>query len=141
MAPSLTRGRVCNSLSALSPVGLKTTFIVPIFETPPTSVAGSRIYIPQGQGIPVIPRSLSVASYDSQGYGGGIRTYVHNYKYICNCDSLIIGKFTSSLYVYFVKKKNRLLYEACCSSNDKAHVSQFHSCVLPSVASSHVDKY
>jgi hypothetical protein len=28
--------------------------------------------------------------------------YAYNYTYICNCDSLIIGKFGSSLY--FVKK-------------------------------------
>jgi hypothetical protein len=36
---------------------------------------GPRIYIPQEQGSPVIPPalgSLFVASYDSQGYGGGI---------------------------------------------------------------------
>jgi hypothetical protein len=38
-----------------------------------------RIYIPQEQGGPVIPTgtgSLFVASYDSQGYTGGIRTRV-----------------------------------------------------------------
>jgi hypothetical protein len=38
---------------------------------------GSRIYIPQEQGGPVIPPalgSLYVVSYDSQGYGGGILT-------------------------------------------------------------------
>jgi hypothetical protein len=39
---------------------------------------GSRIYIPQEQGGPVIPPqalgSLYVASYDSQSYGGGIVT-------------------------------------------------------------------
>jgi hypothetical protein len=28
--------------------------------------------------------------------------YAYNYTYVCNCDSLIIGKFGSSLY--FVKK-------------------------------------
>jgi hypothetical protein len=39
---------------------------------------GPRIYICQEQGGPVYPQalgSLSVASYDSQGYGGGIRTH------------------------------------------------------------------
>jgi hypothetical protein len=42
---------------------------------------GPHIYIPQEQGGPVIPPStlgsLFVASYDSQGYGGGIRTRLH----------------------------------------------------------------
>jgi hypothetical protein len=42
---------------------------------------GPRIYIPQEQGDPKIyPQalgSLFVASYDSQGYGGGIRTGLH----------------------------------------------------------------
>jgi hypothetical protein len=42
--------------------------------------AGSRIYIPQKQGGPVIPQALgflSVASYDSQGYGGSILSRLH----------------------------------------------------------------
>jgi hypothetical protein len=37
-------------------------------------------YIPQEQGGPVIPQELGshfVASYDSQSYGGGIRTRLH----------------------------------------------------------------
>jgi hypothetical protein len=41
---------------------------------------GPRIYIPQKQGGPVTPQalgSLLVASYDSQGYGGGILTHLH----------------------------------------------------------------
>jgi hypothetical protein len=41
---------------------------------------GPRIYIPQGQGGPDIPpalSSLSVVSYVSQGYGGGILTRLH----------------------------------------------------------------
>jgi hypothetical protein len=41
---------------------------------------GPRIYIPQGQGGPVIPPvtgSLFVASYHSQGCGGGIQTCLH----------------------------------------------------------------
>jgi hypothetical protein len=57
-APSLTRGRVCRLqlllvlwlFSGPSPLGLATIFYYPRFET-----------------------SLFVASYDSQGYGGGIR--------------------------------------------------------------------
>jgi hypothetical protein len=39
-----------------------------------------RIYIPQEQGGPVLPPCtgfLFVASYDSLGYGGGIRTCFH----------------------------------------------------------------
>jgi hypothetical protein len=65
--------------------------------------------------------------------------YNYTRTYICKCDSLIIGKFGSSLY--FVKKKNLLLYEARCSSDNTDHVSEFNSSVLPSVKSSNVDKY
>jgi hypothetical protein len=41
---------------------------------------GPRIYIPQEQGGPVIPPGTGfpfVASYDSQGFGGGILTRLH----------------------------------------------------------------
>jgi hypothetical protein len=38
-------------------------------------------------------------------------------------------------------KKNRLLYEARCSPNNKDHVSRFNSSVLPSVTSSNVNEY
>jgi hypothetical protein len=41
---------------------------------------GPRIYIPQEHGSPVISpalSSLSIASYDSQDYGGSIRTRLH----------------------------------------------------------------
>jgi hypothetical protein len=46
---------------------------------------GPRIYITQEQGGPVIPRalrSLFVASYDSQGYGGSILTRLHTGWYV-----------------------------------------------------------
>jgi hypothetical protein len=49
-------------------------------ETPQTWRARSRIYIPQEEDDTVMQpalRSLFVASYDSQGYGGGIRTRFH----------------------------------------------------------------
>jgi hypothetical protein len=38
-------------------------------------------------------------------------------------------------------KENRLLYEACCSSNNQDHVPQFNYSVLPSLTSSNVDRY
>jgi hypothetical protein len=41
---------------------------------------GPRIYLPKEQGGPVIPPGtgfLFVASYDTQGYGGGIRPRLH----------------------------------------------------------------
>jgi hypothetical protein len=62
-APSLTRGRVfciccwptpAHSFSSPSPFGVATIFCCLIFET-----------------------SLFVASYDSQGHGGGIRPHLH----------------------------------------------------------------
>jgi hypothetical protein len=46
---------------------------------------GPHIYIPQEQGGPVIPPGtgfLFFASYDSQGYGGGIRTRLHAGKFL-----------------------------------------------------------
>jgi hypothetical protein len=68
-APSLTRGRVCRltcywlspvqSFSGPSPVGLVALFYCLRFET-----------------------SLFVASYDSQGHGGGIRPRLHTGIYL-----------------------------------------------------------
>jgi hypothetical protein len=84
-APSLTRGRICNLQCNHSIVRVaqnpKPYFTVSS-ETPPTWMARFRIYIPQEQGGPVIllgtgfplRRLLRLASYDSQGYGGGILT-------------------------------------------------------------------
>jgi hypothetical protein len=53
-----------------------TTFYCLRFETPQTGGPGPRIYIPQEQAGPIMSLgtgSLLVASYDSQGYSGGIR--------------------------------------------------------------------
>jgi hypothetical protein len=106
VAPSLTRGRACNLLLLL---GLASA--VPLaYESRETQHhillsqflrflqpggPDLRIYIPQGQGGSVIPLrplgSLSVASYETQSYGGGIlcatrarthaRTHAHTYLY------------------------------------------------------------
>jgi hypothetical protein len=92
VAPSLTRGRVCNLLLLL---GLASAVILwsescgtqdqillsPFLRLPQPGGPGPRIYIPQEQGGPVIPpgtgfllrRLLWLASYDSH-YGGGILT-------------------------------------------------------------------
>jgi hypothetical protein len=82
VAPSLTRGRVCSllyncfwalpeqSLLGRSPAELTAIFYCLIWRLPQPGGSGSRIYIPQEQGGPVIPRalgSLFIASYDSQG--------------------------------------------------------------------------
>jgi hypothetical protein len=51
-----------------------TTFYCLRFETPLTCSLGPLVYILQEQGGPVIPPalgSISIAIYDSQGYGGG----------------------------------------------------------------------
>jgi hypothetical protein len=51
-----------------------------IRDSPHPGGPGPRIYIPQKQGGPDIPQalcSLFVASYDSQGYGGSIRSRLH----------------------------------------------------------------
>jgi hypothetical protein len=59
-----------------SPTGLVTIFTVSDSILQPGG-PGPRIYIPQEQGDPVTHPGTefpSIASYDSQGYGGGIRT-------------------------------------------------------------------
>jgi hypothetical protein len=57
------------------------TFYSLIFQTPPTWRARSLYLYPPAIGwLSYIPRALSslfVASCDSQGYGGGIRTRLH----------------------------------------------------------------
>jgi hypothetical protein len=57
-----------------------TTFYCLRFETPPTWRASSPYLFPQEQGGPVIPPGTGfpfIASYDTQGYGGGIRPRPH----------------------------------------------------------------
>jgi hypothetical protein len=84
--PSLTRGRVCNLLLLLVlasavPRDSRPYFIVLILQTPPTWRAKSLyLYPPRNRVAQLYPRalgSLSVASYDSQGYGGGILSRLH----------------------------------------------------------------
>jgi hypothetical protein len=84
---SLTRRWVCRlqycwsslakSFSCPSPAVLMTTFYCLRFENPKFWGRGHRIYIPQEEGDSVIPQPLGflfLASYDSQGYGGDIRS-------------------------------------------------------------------
>jgi hypothetical protein len=91
MAPSLTRGRVCNlllphSLASAVPLGSEShgtqhhillyQFLrlpnldaqVPVFISPRNRMAHLYSWA---------LGALSVASYDSQGYGGGILTHLH----------------------------------------------------------------
>jgi hypothetical protein len=84
VAPSLTRGRVCNLLSLLvlarqsrsspSPKELKTRFYCPNSWDSP-NLEGQVCISPRNRVAQLYPRtlgSLSVASYDLQGYCGGI---------------------------------------------------------------------
>jgi hypothetical protein len=62
------------------PAGLMTTFYCLRFETLPTGKTRFLYLYPPEQGAPVIPSalgSLFVASYDSQGYIGGILPRLH----------------------------------------------------------------
>jgi hypothetical protein len=64
------------SFSGQSPAGRMTAFYFLRFETPPTWGSGPRIYIPRNRVAQLYPQALGflfVASYNSQGYGGGIR--------------------------------------------------------------------
>jgi hypothetical protein len=76
VAPSLTRGRVCNLplmlvLASAVPRDSRPYFIVPILETPPTWRDRFPYLYPPGTGwsryTPQALGSLSVAFYDSQG--------------------------------------------------------------------------
>jgi hypothetical protein len=91
VAPSLTRGRVFNLLlllvslaqshSGLSPAGLKTIFYSSNFLDSPNLEGQAPVFIsPRNRVAQIYPQalgSLSVASYDSQGYGGGILSRLH----------------------------------------------------------------
>jgi hypothetical protein len=83
-APSLTRGWVCNllvqsllDLARAVTLGSMSRRTQPYFTV---SFESPRIYCPQEQGGPVTSLGTGfpfVASYDSQGYGGGILTCLH----------------------------------------------------------------
>jgi hypothetical protein len=91
LAPSLTRGRVCNLLLLLvlantvrlgsESHGTQDHILLSQFlRLCQPGGAGPRIYIPQDRVTQIYPRALgflSVASYDSQGYGGGILSHLH----------------------------------------------------------------
>jgi hypothetical protein len=92
VVPSLTRGWVCNLLVqlllglaravTLGSKSLRTHdhILLSRLRFPQPGGPGPRIYSPQEQGGPVIPPGTGfsfVASYDSQGNGGGILTRLH----------------------------------------------------------------
>jgi hypothetical protein len=64
-----------------SPVWLMVIFYSPRFETPPNLEGQVPVFIsPRNRVTRLYPQTLSffsVSSYDSQGYGGGIRTGLH----------------------------------------------------------------
>jgi hypothetical protein len=65
-----------HSLLARSPVELTAIFYSHL-RFPQPGGSAPRIYIPQEHGGPRALGSLFVASYESQGYGGGIITRLH----------------------------------------------------------------
>jgi hypothetical protein len=86
IAPSLTRGRVCNLLLLLGlasavPRDSRPYFIILILETSPNLEGQVPVFIsPRNSVAQIYPRalgSLSVASYDSQSYGEGILSHLH----------------------------------------------------------------
>jgi hypothetical protein len=84
IAPSLTRGWVCNLLLLLvlaSAVLLKTIFYCPNSWNSPNLEGQVPVFIsPRNKVAQIYPRalgSLSVTSYDLQGYGGGILSRLH----------------------------------------------------------------
>jgi hypothetical protein len=97
VAPSLTRGWVCNLIVQLL-LGLARAVtleskssrthdhsLLSHLRLPQPGGPGPRIYIPQQQGGPVIPPGTGfpfVASYDSQGCGRSILTCLHTGGYI-----------------------------------------------------------
>jgi hypothetical protein len=112
VAPSLTRGWVCNLLVQFFLVldraftlGTKSHrthdhILLSRLRLPQPGGPGPCIYIPQEQGGPVITRalgSLSVASYDSQGCGGSILTRL----YTGVCDIYWIFSRYISTFVWY----------------------------------------
>jgi hypothetical protein len=92
VAPSLTRGRVCNllyncflalpeqSLLGRSPAELMAIFYCVIWDSPNLDGQVPVFISPRNRIAQIYPRalgSLFVASCDSQGYGGGILTRFH----------------------------------------------------------------
>jgi hypothetical protein len=92
VAPSLTTGRVCNllyncfwalpeqSLLGRSPAELTTIFNCLIWDSPNLEGQVPVFVSPWNRVAQLYPRALGshfVASYDSQGYGGGILTRLH----------------------------------------------------------------
>jgi hypothetical protein len=95
VAPSLTRGRVCNllyncfwalpeqSLLGRSPAELTAIFYCLIWDSPNLEGQVPVFISPRNRVAQLYSRalgSLFVASYDSQGYGGGILTRLHTDK-------------------------------------------------------------
>jgi hypothetical protein len=62
-------------LGVKHPSGAYDQIFITVRQFPQPGGPGPCIYIPQEQGGPVIPSGVS--SYNSQGYGGGIRTRLH----------------------------------------------------------------
>jgi hypothetical protein len=91
VAPSLTRGQICNLLLLLvlasavplgsNPLEIQDHILLSqSLRLPQPGGPGAHIFIPQEQGCPDIPLGtgfLSAASYDSQDYGGGILSCLH----------------------------------------------------------------
>jgi hypothetical protein len=65
---------------------------------------GSHIYIAQEQGGPMAVGSLFVASYDSQGYDGGIRNRLHRGSLSNSPDGTWHG----------LRRKHRVIIVVCC---------------------------
>jgi hypothetical protein len=82
-------------LSGPSPADLMTTFYCLIWDSPNLEVQVPVFISPRNSVAQLYPRalgSLFVASYDSQGYGGGIITRLHT--------GLIYGRANKCVYIY-----------------------------------------
>jgi hypothetical protein len=108
VAPSLTKGRVCNilyncfwalpeqSLLGRSPTELRAIFYCLIWDSPNLEGQVPVFISPRNWVAQLYPRvlgSLSVASYDSQGSGGGILTRLHTEKREISTVSYIRNQF------------------------------------------------
>jgi hypothetical protein len=92
------------SFSGPSPAGFVTIFYCLRFETPPTWRIRSPYLYPQGTGF------LFVASYDSQGYGGGIR------------HRLLTGLWRTSKPVSVITFQRRKQCSLLCSNRFRGNV-------------------
>jgi hypothetical protein len=127
-APSLTRGWIYStlvncfwalpehSLSGPSPAETMTIFYCLIWDSPNLEGQVPKFISPRNRVAQLYPRaldSLFVASYDSQGYGGGILTRLHASKQ----ENLILTNLSQSRTQSYITTDGQSASPSCCQAS------------------------